>query len=444
MNFDPRTAQSFEFLEASFQGSEARFSFRFDQGPEFVERIIFPLAAEALDQPGFARALNLALHVIGISYYKAGVPKTMRSRPGIDPAMAHLLQQLYTFGLGEFAHQNGIDIRARVRFQASAEAHSASSIELPRRTLVPIGGGKDSLVTIEALKAAGEPVCATWVGDSELIAATAERSTAPTLRIKRVLDPQLFALNRAGAYNGHIPVTAINSVILLMAALLYGYDRIAFSNEASASSPNLVQEGMPVNHQWSKGIEFERLFAGYVKARVSTKLSYFSLLRPHSELKIASKFARLDQYHGVFSSCNRNFKILGARPEQRWCGQCPKCLFVFAAMAPFMAKPALTQIFGRNLLDEAALQDGYEALLEWQGKHKPFECVGEARETRAALHELSRRPDWQEDVIVKHFAREIAPQLEPSSLALSGLMHTTPHDLIPMELVNAVDQLQPT
>jgi hypothetical protein len=58
----------------------------------------------------------------------------------------------------------------------------------------------------------------------------------PTLNIGRELSPLLFELNRRGAYNGHIPVTAINSAILVVAALLYGHDAIAFSNEHSASS----------------------------------------------------------------------------------------------------------------------------------------------------------------------------------------------------------------
>jgi hypothetical protein len=159
---------------------------------------------------------------------------------------------------------------------------------LPRRTLVPIGGGKDSLVSIELLKSANEPATAVWIGNSPLIAACAARTGLPTLNIGREISPILFEYNKDGAYNGHIPVTAINSAILAVAAVLYGFDTIAFSNERSASSATLEYDGQPVNHQWSKGWEFERTFHALLKARVAADLHYFSLLRPLSELAVAA------------------------------------------------------------------------------------------------------------------------------------------------------------
>ena len=72
-------------------------------------------------------------------------------------------------------------------------------------------------------------------------------------------------------------------------------------------------------------------------------------------------------------------------PADRWCGQCPKCHFVFLALAPFVPKPRLLAIFGRNLLDDVALAPGFDALLEYRD-HKPFECVGEGAESRAAMY----------------------------------------------------------
>ena len=105
----------------------------------------------------------------------------------------------------------------------------------------------------------------------------------------------------------------------------------------------------------------------------------------------------------------------------RWCGICPKCHFVFLALAPFMPKPRLVSIFGRNLLDDASQVPGYDALLEYQD-HKPFECVGEGRESRAAMAALAKRPEWREDAIVARFAREIAPQLDADALDVAGLL----------------------
>ncbi|HSN00079.1 MAG TPA: endonuclease domain-containing protein, partial [Rudaea sp.] len=135
----------------------------------------------------------------------------------------------------------------------------------------------------------------------------------------------------------------------------------------------------------------------------------------------------------VFSSCNRNFRIRGERPADRWCGQCPKCHFVFLALAPFVAKPRLLGIFGRNLLDDDALAPGFDALLEYRD-HKPFECVGEGRESRAAMHALTQRPEWREDALVARFAEEIAPHIDARDLALAPLLTPSAEHFLPMRL----------
>ncbi len=302
-----------------------------------------------------------------------------------------------------------------MRTSPPLEEEGALPVGLSSHALTAIGGGKDSLVSIEALRAAGVEQTVAWIGSSPLIATCAARTGLPTLNITRQLAPQLFEYNRQGAYNGHIPVTAINSAILVLAALLRGFDQVVFSNERSASygSEILDQYGRvvaEVNHQWSKSWAFERAFGAHVQRAIAPDLHYYSLLRPLSELAVARQFAKTDRYDAHFSSCNRNFHILGERPVNRWCGQCPKCHFVFLALAPFMPKPRLLNIFGRNLLDDAALAPGFDALIEYRD-HKPFECVGEAEESRAAFATLALRPAWREDALVERFAREIQPQL---------------------------------
>jgi hypothetical protein len=310
-------------------------------------------------------------------------------------------------------------------------------LNLPERTLVPIGGGKDSLVAVEAIKSIGGEATAVWVGNSALIAACAERTGLSTLNIQRELAPGLFELNRLGAWNGHIPVTAVNSAILAVAAILYGYDSITFANERSASAATLEYDGQQVNHQWSKSLAFETLLGDWLHAHVAADLDYCSLLRPYSELAITRAFAKLTPYFDVFSSCNRNFKLLGPKPVDRWCGQCPKCHFVFLALAPFLPKPRLLSIFGRNLLDDENQAAGFDALLEYQD-HKPFECVGEGAEARAALYALSQRPEWQEDALVARFRSEILPQLDVSQLALEPWLEPSPGHRVPARLQAAL------
>ena len=188
-----------------------------------------------------------------------------------------------------------------------------------------------------------------------------------------------------------------------------------------------------MNHQWSKGWTFEQHFARQLRTQVAGDLNYFSLLRPFSELAVARQFARTDHYDAHFSSCNRNFHLIGERPAQRWCGACPKCHFVFLALAPFMPKPRLMAIFGRNLLDEPEQAPGFDALLEYQD-HKPFECVGEGRESRAALAALAASPSWREDFLVARFAQEIQPQLETVDLVLAPLLEASDDHAIPPAL----------
>jgi hypothetical protein len=455
--FDRDAVRCFRFVRCSFDPGSgiAHLVYAFDDGPELVEIVSVPGAPFALDDAraqAAERALRLLHLVAGVSYYKAAVPGEIRiDAYGIDAATARLLEDVYVNGLGEFAYRNGLDLHGRINFPVEdspplqpspasgggSEAPafllptlageggdgcaSAPALGLREHALTAIGGGKDSLVSIEALRRAGVAQTVAWIGSSQLIRACAERTGLPTLNLGRQLAPQLFEFNRQGAYNGHIPVTAINSAMLAFAAILHGVDQVVFSNEHSASYGSLIEGVGEVNHQWSKGWAFERAFAAHLRSHVAADLRYYSLLRPLSELAVARQFARIDRYDAHFSSCNRNFHLLGERPVNRWCGVCPKCHFVFLALAPFLPKPRLMRIFGRNLLDDPAQAPGYDALLEYQD-HKPFECVGEGRESRAAMAALAARPEWREDAIVQRFAREIQPQIDGGTLALEPLL----------------------
>lgn len=425
--FDKHQVASFRFVRCTLDENTgvAQLVYAFDNGPELVETVTIPGAPFALDGAR-AQAVEQALRLLhlfaGVSYYKAAVPEDVRiDSYAIDADTAALVETVYLNGLGEFAYRNGLNLRGRFRLPVQGEAVTAASAGLREHALVAIGGGKDSLVSIEALRALGVEETVTWIGGSQLIRACAERTGLPTLNIGRVLAPELFELNRQGAWNGHIPVTAVNSAIMALAALLQGVNQVVFSNERSASYGSQIPGTGEVNHQWSKGWAFEQAFGEHLEKHVAADLQYYSLLRPLSELAVARQFARSDFYDAHFSSCNRNFHILGERPVNRWCGVCPKCHFVFLALAPFMPKTRLVRIFGRNLLDDAEQAGGFDALLEFQD-HKPFECVGEGRESRAAMATLAARPEWSEDVLVKRFIQEIQPQLEASELSIEPLL----------------------
>lgn len=445
-NFHRESIRVFRFVRCGFDAAsgQAQLVYAFDQGPELVETVRFPGAPFVMNGARAAateHALRLLHLIAGVSYYKAAVPPEIRIESyAIDSETAALMAEIYESGLGEFAYRNGISLRGKIIFpQQNLLSHpsSAEAVGLRHRALVAIGGGKDSLVSIEALRTAGVEQTVTWIGASPLIKACAERTGLPTLNIARTLAPELFEMNKQGALNGHIPVTAVNSAILAMAALLHDADQIVFSNEHSASYGSVIPGTGEVNHQWSKGWRFERAFATHLKNHIASDLCYYSLLRPFSELAVARQFTRIDRYDAFFSSCNRNFHILGERPAQRWCGVCPKCHFVFLALAPFMPKPRLMGIFGRNLLDEPEQASGFDALLEYK-EHKPFECVGEGKESRAAMAALADSPSWREDALVARFAREIRPQLDENELRLAPLLDASGDHGIPTALWGAL------
>jgi hypothetical protein len=417
---DPRESGCFVFSDCAYDPASgtARLAYRFDDGPELVETIVFPWAPwppEASRQDAFLRALKLLHLVAGVSYYKAGLsPRFEFREPEFAKAAGDFLQTLYLEGLAEFAYVNRLDLVSRIRFPETASAQvGASPLLLRDRALVAMGGGKDSLVGLELMRRADIEVMPICVGGSELIADTVAAAGLPLLRTQRQLAPQLAEMNRAGAWNGHVPVTAVNSAILVCAAILYGSRYVVFANERSADEATLTAaDGHPVNHQYSKSSAFERAFRDVVHSLVSPDIEYFSILRPFSELDVVRQFSRMTAFHAVYSSCNRNFHLDGPRVQGRWCGDCPKCRFAALSLAVFLPPEDVKAIQGKDLLDDAGQIDGFRELCGL-GRDKPFECVGEIGESRAAMAALFKREAWSSHAVVRALREELAAVAVP-------------------------------
>jgi hypothetical protein len=228
----------------------------------------------------------------------------------------------------------------------------------------------------------------------------------PVVRAEREIDPQLLRSAELGFLNGHVPVTGILSAIAVLAAVLEDRGTVVMSNEWSASVPTLQYQGRPVNHQYSKSAEFEAAFRGVLAA---TGLpDYFSWLRDRTELWVGREFAGLEEYHGSFRSCNKAFYADPARRFDHWCGKCDKCCFIDLILAPFLPAPALKQIFAQTgePLDDPALAGKFRALLG--AGAKPFECVGEVNECRAAVLLAARRDDRAGRSLLQELAAEVA------------------------------------
>jgi len=424
-----RRARQFSFAGHRYDAAsgEATLSYELD-GRTLDETVTFPWApwpADASHQAAFLQALELLHLIAGISYYKAGLARSINCGENrVDQLLAGFLNELYIRGLGEFAYVNQVDISSLVDFRANADdAPGALDLDLAERALVAMGGGKDSLVCLQMLLEAGVEVQPACVGGSALIGETVSATGLPLIRIRRQLSPALAQINASGAWNGHVPVTAINSAILLCASLLYGYRYVVFANESSANEATLTDDqGREVNHQYSKSLAFETAFRDVVRQRVSPGVEYFSLLRPFNEIAIARRFAGMTEYHALFSSCNRNFHQDGSHIDGRWCQDCPKCRFTALALAPFLNPEQVIAIQGADLLGDRNQLRGFKALCGL-GLHKPFECVGSIAESRAVMKMLSTHSLWQGKRVVKALAdvAEIrqagAPELVPDARA---------------------------
>lgn len=423
----------FRFVSYAFDrvSGEACFVYAIDDVYTFTERVKFPLPLQIVaDDATLDRAL-FALHLMaGISYFKAYCPPQIVIESGVLTAdEARFWDKLYTLGLGEFFYRNNLDFRGYINFPSvskDAQPLGQSNVELSG-VILPLGGGKDSLVAVELLRQAGIDFDLLALRGHERIKMVAATIGQPLAVIERELDPLLFELNKKDAWNGHVPITAYVVFASVVYALLYGKRDIVLANEKSANVGNATVDGVSINHQYSKSLEAERDIQNYLAVSVTPDVRYFSLLRPLSELAITKRFVENGKYFDVFSSCNKNYKLTGA--EQGWCGTCPKCAFVFAMLAAFMPKQEIVGIFGKNLYDDATLLSTYKELLALEGI-KPFECVGEPDEVKVALVLAKRRGDFADSVVMDWFSTEMNEDVDIDAVLAPSGEHAMPEEYV--------------
>ena len=374
------------------------------------------------------------------------------------------------------------------------------------------------------------------INPTDAITQTVKLADLPLISVKRQLDPTLLKLNQQGFLNGHTPFSALVAFTSILVAQLYQLNQIALSNELSANEPTLLWHGHPINHQYSKSLQFETDFRKYIEnlyqkiaisnqqnlpssstpsfliplgggkdsivtlqlikqyiknnlqplnlSRSSTQMrnpnersgynfsqpdrklveqmsgrrelnkptknhnqererdlrveeglqpdrelatqvsegqklgdieknpNYFSFLRPLYELEIAHLFSQVGKkYFYIFRSCNVGQK------QGVWCGQCPKCLFAFTMIFPFIGQEKAQAIWGKNLFeDKNLLTTAYQlvgAKVDQTQNVKPFECVGTQLESLVAFWLASKWYQARQQklpYILKQFQLQIFPQ----------------------------------
>jgi len=348
-------------------------------------------------------AARLVFLLAGVSYYKtAAPPLIVGPAGGLTSRERDFLLEVYLSGLAEFSLTSGTDLRGlRIEAPTRQPAPVPAAVG-PGRPLIPFGGGIDSIVVVEQHREHFSD-CALFVVNSsdvdfEPIESTAAITGLPVLRARRHLDRKVLESRARGYLNGHVPVTGIISAVGLLVALAHGRDRLVMSNELSASEPTRMSaNGVLVNHQWSKGYDFESSLRSVLEESV-TGLDYYSALRPYSELWVGARFAELRQYHSAFRSCNKAFFIDATSRLPSWCGECDKCCFIDLILAPFLDVAELRAIFRRSPrglepLENPELEGRFRSLLGAPGRSKPLECVGDEGECRRAVRMAAARPD---------------------------------------------------
>ncbi len=404
----------------SFSGTKISFGFEFIIEPNIILRPISSIAVSHIPQN---REIVLPLienlvFQIGmielVSYWKATCSPIILVKAGaLSKEQTEWWKSLYYKGLGEFFYLNSLDVNYSDFVNIESEGkqfHPDTSMEFLDEYIVPVGGGKDSAVTLELLKRSGKnihPLIMNPRGATLNTVTAGGLQTDDVIIIERTIDPELLKLNERGFLNGHTPFSAMLAFYTLLASALTGFKQIALSNESSANEATIP--GTDINHQYSKSVEFERNFRQYTAEYINRNFNYFSFLRPFNELQIVSVFAGLEQYHQVFKSCN-----VGSKTDS-WCGSCPKCLFTHIMMSAFKGINYANSIIGKPMLNNQENTKYFDELTGFSAI-KPFECVGTLLDVQTAMlmivkNENSMAPETSDSrpFLVQRFMQKYKP-----------------------------------
>lgn len=408
-----------------FESNNLRMSFSFEIPPahKFSSRFkIKNIPQKRFKEIEKETLDNLVFHlglIEMLSYWKLSCSPIIEIKAGrLEKKQLNFWRKLIFKGMGQFFFENKIDFRKpgflKIVANKNKKGFLVSSLPLnPQKILVPLGGGKDSPVAIEILKKTdfllGSFVLNPKPVQQKIIKIAGIKEN---IIVERKIDPRLLELNKIGYLNGHIPFSALLALLSLLLALLFDFKYAAFAWERSSEEGNLRYKNYWINHQWSKTFKFEKMFFDYSREYLLKDVYVFSFLRPLWEIQISKIFANLPQYHLDFLSCNQPYKMNSK--IKTWCKKCPKCLFVFSSLYPFLGEKAI-EIFEKNLFEKKSLLRLMLQILGREGS-KPFECLGTKKESQVALYLSLKR--YQKDFsskklpfLLKYFEKEILPKL---------------------------------
>ncbi len=383
--------------KTGFKGKEPVF---------FKETIILPrrFNGEKIDCDFLNNLLQDICLIIGTNYFKAFFPKKIKIKGGISKERSRFWNKVYKKGYGEFLYKNKFNPKDIPLFPAGGETREAKALKQKERVLLGMGGGKESVVSLELLKKEMETDA--FVVENQrkqkVAESVAKKGGVRLLRVRRIIDEKV--IKKQVPYSGHLPISLIYAFLGYLLAYLYNYSFVAVGNEASSNFGNVRYKGLEVNHQWSKSSEAESGFQNYSARFLSPSIKYFSALRPFSELRIARDFSSLGgEYFTHFASCNKNFSV-NTKQKSLWCNNCAKCVFTYLLLSPFLSRGKLKEIFGEDLFNKKELLPLFSDILGF-GKMKPFDCVGTFEEAQSALY--LAKDKFTNSALVKEFGAKV-------------------------------------
>ncbi len=450
-----------KFIYESFAYSLRKDAFRMEFKFKLEPNIYFSPAVVIRGTPS-SRIKKLPKKVLDNFVFHIGLAELpsywkCATSPLIEIKAAHLntyqlrwWKKLLLNGLAEFFYVNRIDPETMpFRIVSTNENKLGISTISPgrnvnRKYLIPVGGGKDSLVAIKLAKTMRKKIGTMVLGNVKASHNLIKACTLkPPVAIQRTIDETLLRLNTKGYLNGHTPFSSYLAFLSVFCAEIFDYGTVAAGNERSANEATLLsgdekinphtkrgaassasiktpRYGVGVNHQYSKSYEFEKDFRGYIKKYLTKEINYFSVLRPLYEIQIAKLAVQFPTELNVIRSCNLELK------ENSWCGKCPKCFNVFLLLYPFSDTDSLQQLFGKNLFEDQTLWKFVPELTGLKNK-KPFECVATRRENVAALvlaYEKCKKDGKEAPYILRRFHETIEPQIRISKKTIDHIMHS--------------------
>jgi len=401
------------------------FDFRISSEINFRPKLIIKNVKKSQVEKVGYRVLNNLVFNLGLiellSYWKAACsPKIIIEAGSLNKEQISWWKDLINNGMGQFFYENKINFTSKNFLNIINERKRGESEiykgKFKNHVLVPIGGGKDSIVTLEALKKIKQEITCFSLNSIGLSKQIIKVSGCKEMIIvERKIDKKLIELNQKGFLNGHTPFSAYLAFLSLLLAVIFDTKHIAFSNERSSNEGNIKYLGRVINHQYSKSFNFEQKFRKYSKKYLAKNVEYFSFLRPLYEIQIAQLFSKYPKYFDIFLSCNEALKTYSGTKKAagKWCGKCPKCLFTFMILYPFIKRDKLIKIFGYNIFENKEL---LPLMLELIGERnfKPFECVGTKKESLVALYLSWKKAEKSKNMpfLLEYFERNILPKYQ--------------------------------